>query len=278
MKILKCYNNNIVLSKNDKGEQVILIGKGIAFGLRRGDEVDQAKIEKVFELRLEEKEQNRYEELIRSISSDYVTISEEVVSYIKENCSKKINDSILVTLTDHIANTIERLKEGFKFDSAMILNTKTLYSEEHRLAMHVLEMLRERFKDVEIDDPEANFITLHIVMAEMHSNMERMITIAKMTEEILKIIRKYFRIDEKNNYEFDRFMIHCRFFVQRVIDKKQNETRSFNALLSAKLMNGEDDQRRCVEEIAATIYETYNYRVNNDEKLYLLIYLYRLTK
>ena len=33
----RVYNNNVVLSENASGEEIILVGKGLAFGLNKGD-------------------------------------------------------------------------------------------------------------------------------------------------------------------------------------------------------------------------------------------------
>lgn len=277
MKIVKSYNNNIVLSKNEKGKEVILIGKGIAFGMHKGQEIDSSRVEKTFELNLQGKERNRYEEIIKEIPVKYITAAEEIISYIRKHCKKHINENIYITLTDHIAMTVERLKEGIQFDNAMITNTRLLYNEEYQLALHAVEMLRERFC-IQIDDSEANFITLHIVMAEMDANMEQMHTITGITDEILKVVWKYFQVEEKDNFNFDRFMIHCRFFAQRVINN-EHEEKGLSVLLLPKVRRThDDDQSRCVDEIEERIYRKYKYRVNDDEKMYLLIHLYRLTK
>ena len=45
----RVYNNNVVLSENASGEEIILVGKGLAFGLNKGDLINTEKIEKKFE-------------------------------------------------------------------------------------------------------------------------------------------------------------------------------------------------------------------------------------
>ena len=44
---VKIFNNNSILSKNDKGEEIILVGGGIGFGIRKNDEIDERRIEKM---------------------------------------------------------------------------------------------------------------------------------------------------------------------------------------------------------------------------------------
>ena len=36
-KVLKVYNNNVVLAEEPGGKQIVLIGKGVGFGARKGD-------------------------------------------------------------------------------------------------------------------------------------------------------------------------------------------------------------------------------------------------
>ncbi|WP_233573324.1 CAT RNA binding domain-containing protein [Leptotrichia sp. OH3620_COT-345] len=53
MIINKILNNNVVLSKKN-GKEIIMTGKGIAFGKKAGDTVDKNKIEKTFILEYNE--------------------------------------------------------------------------------------------------------------------------------------------------------------------------------------------------------------------------------
>ena len=91
----------------------------------------------------------------RDTPIDYILVSEEIIAYFKENSTKALNDGIYVTLTDHIANTIERIRMGIDFDMTMLLNVKSLYREEYKLALHAIEMLRNALH-LHIDDSEAN--------------------------------------------------------------------------------------------------------------------------
>ena len=72
--------------------------------------------------------------MIQDTPIDYILVSEEIIAYFKEHSTKELNDGIYVTLTDHIANTIERIRLGIDFDMTMLLNVKSLYREEYKLA------------------------------------------------------------------------------------------------------------------------------------------------
>ena len=47
-RIINPINHNVSLVRNDKGEEVIVIGKGIAFGKKKGDLIAKNKLRKSF--------------------------------------------------------------------------------------------------------------------------------------------------------------------------------------------------------------------------------------
>lgn len=276
MIIKKIYNNNIAMVVNEKNQELILVGKGIVFGMKKGDSIYPSEKDKVFELKGDTR--TKFEKMIQETPLDYILVTEQIVAYIKKHSTKKIDDGIYVTLTDHIANTIERIRMGIDFDMTMLLNVKSLYREEHKLALYAVELLRKEF-DLNIDDNEANFITLHIVNAEFKSNMMEIYTITSIIEEINEIVKRYFEIETQDNYDFDRFTTHCRFFVQRIVhdeylDKKNNANEEI-----FKMVKSESPiQYKCVEEISHMLEKKYHYPVTEEEKLYLMIHLNKLTE
>lgn len=55
-RILNPMNHNVSLVRNDKGEEVIVIGKGITFGKKKGDLIAEHQVEKIFRMKTEESE------------------------------------------------------------------------------------------------------------------------------------------------------------------------------------------------------------------------------
>ena len=44
MQIIKVINNNVISSEDDKGKEIIVMGKGIGFGKKAGEEIDRKSI------------------------------------------------------------------------------------------------------------------------------------------------------------------------------------------------------------------------------------------
>lgn len=271
----RVYNNNVVLSENASGEEIILVGKGLAFGLNKGDLINTDKIEKKFELKKEVN--HKFQELIQDVSMEEILICDDVINYIKKISNKEIDDSIYVTLTDHIVNMIDRLRQGIDFDSAALLNIKSLYKDEYKIALGVIDILRTRL-DMNIDESEANFIALHIVNAELNSNMMQMYEITTIMEGILAVVENEFDIVKEDNQFYDRFITHCRFFVQRIVNREylEKDPSTYEPMFQV-MKSLYIDQLNCVNKIVEHIERKYDYTVEDDEKMYLLLHLVKLT-
>lgn len=275
MRIMKIYNNNAIIVQDEAGNEAILVGKGLSFGKQKGDQINPKQAEKKFELKKEIS--HRFEELVTSIPLEYILLSEEIIAFIKQKISKSIDDTIYVTLTDHIVMMIERIKKGIDFDSLLLINVKLLYKTEYMIALDVIEKI-EGYLGIAIGYEEANFIALHIVNAESGYNMLQNYTIIEIIDVIREIVDKHFIIDQEENLSYDRFLTHCRFFVQQIVNSEyvKNEAYSSREMLNT-MRKDYLTQYNCIQEISNTIKGKYGYLMNHEEKFYLLIHVIRLS-
>ncbi|EOH90307.1 PRD domain-containing protein [Enterococcus pallens] len=275
MIIKKIYNNNAIMVEDYFGNEAILVGKGLSFGKQKGSHLNPNLAEKKFELKKEIN--NRFEELVTSIPLDYILLSEKIISYIKAESTKQIDDSIYITLTDHIVTMIDRVQKGIDFDSLILVNVKSLYKEEYQIALGTIDLLNE-YLDFTIGRDEANFIALHIVNAESDFNMLQNYTIIEIINVIREIVDHYFRIEQEDNLAYDRFLTHCRFFVQQIVNSNyvRNEAQSNSAMLHT-MKQAYPDQYCCIQEISRFLKRKYGYLTNHEEEFYLLIHVIRLS-
>lgn len=261
--------------EDQNNNEVILVGKGLAFNMQKEDQINPKLAEKKFELTKEIN--HRFEELVTSIPLDYILLSERVIAHIKEKSTKKISDSIYVTLTDHIVMMIERIKKGVDFDSLLLLNVKSLYKEEYNIALTAIELINH-YLNMTISREEANFITLHIVNAESDFNMMQNYTIIEIITLIQEIVDRHFSIEQEDNRAYDRFLTHCRFFVQQIVNSNyvRSEAHSNRDMLNT-MKEAYSEQYQCVKEISLLLKQKYGYLANHEEEFYLLIHIIRLS-
>lgn len=54
--VKKILNNNVLIAENEEFKEVVLIGKGIGFNKKRGDQLSEEFAEKIFVLKDKEKQ------------------------------------------------------------------------------------------------------------------------------------------------------------------------------------------------------------------------------
>lgn len=181
--------NSILLYKNSKNIIVIIVlmGKGIAFKKKVKDIIVEENIEKIFTLS-NPNINNKFIDLISSIPLEYTVISEKIIRYAKEKTGKKFNESIYISLTDHIYNAIDRHRQGIIVTNGLSWETKRLYSEEYEVGLEALKIIKKEF-DINLTEDEAAFIALHFVNANLNEEMPILMEITKLIQEILNIVK-----------------------------------------------------------------------------------------
>lgn len=268
----KILNHNVVVSKNKDNQEVIIMGKGIAFGKNTGDVIPEEVIEKRFIL---SNSSQQIKELLTEIPITAYEISEEIISLIKQKIGKKLNNVIHVTLSDHIASMLERSEQGIKLKNTMLWDIKHLYREEFNASSKVMEKVSQKYK-FEYDENEIAFVTMHIVNAELNEVMPNMIDITRVVLELINIVKYNFNlVYYEETLTYYRFITHLRFFAQRLIngsDYKSSDDEDVLLVIKEKY----PEAYLCTMKIKEYIRHKYEYTIHNDECLYLTIHIVRI--
>lgn len=272
MFIKRIYNNNVVMV-DDAGIERIAVGKGAAFGRRRGDEIDPSTFEKLFTLD-DPSQLSRLERLIKGIPSEYLLIAEEIVAMLRRESASPIDDNVLIALTDHISMALERERAGIPCDNPLLFDIKRFYKDEFALALKAREIIRAHI-DIQVSEAEVGFIALHIVNATMKQRADRLMISIKMIEEILDMVADAFGLTyDEGSVQYERFLRHLQFFAQRVL----NETvaQSEDTFLFQLGKDQYPAAFECTERIGSHIEEAYGCVVSDAEKGYLVYHIMNL--
>ena len=272
MYIKRVYNNNVVMV-DDAGTERIAVGKGIAFGRKRGDVLDSASFEKVFTLD-DPTQLSRLERLIKGIPSEYLLIAEDIVSMLRRESASVINDNVLIALTDHISMALEREQAGIICDNPLLFEIKRFYGREFELALKAREIIRGHL-GIEISEAEVGFIALHIVNATMKQRADHLMLSIKMINGILNTVSETFGLTyDEGSVQYERFLRHLQFFSQRVLDK--SIAQSEDTFLFHLGKDQYPDALECTERIGAHIEQEYGCVVSDAEKGYLVYHIANL--
>ncbi len=96
---------------DDHGGEMIITGKGLGFKRKTGKRIDPALFEKTY--RMEGKsEQRKLRELCEQIPIEHLKLPQDLIEYIKSQIRVPLNESLLITLADHISFAIKRKEKG----------------------------------------------------------------------------------------------------------------------------------------------------------------------
>ena len=277
MKIIKAINNNTVCVKDDKGKELIVSGKGIGFGRRPGDEVDESQIQKTY-LITDSKLQKKMIDLLSEIPEAYIRFTQGMVQHIKEHMGCTLNESLLVTLSDHIYFAIERKNQGIEFTNPLMDSLRACYPQELQLGRFCVSQIKEQL-GIELHPDEAGFIAMHIINARLDTNMSQVYDIAKMINGCVEIVNHFFcgKIDT-TSHAYESFMDHIKYLAQCVQKKEPfTETVSKDLEFAEAIKTSCKRQYKCAKCIQEYILKTYTQLISEDELLMLTIHLKRIS-
>lgn len=277
MRIKKVINNNILCVIDKQGNEMIVTGKGIGFKRKTGEFIDPSLVEKTY--RMESKaEQKKLRELATQIPLEHLKLTQELIDYIKSQISQPLNESLLITLADHISFAIQRKEQGIEFKNPLSNAIACYYPAEYHLGQHCLQMIEQKY-GIQLSEEESSFIALHIVNAELNTNMSEMHDMTNLMDGCVRVTEFYYRKEfDRNSLDFNRFTVHLRYLVQRlyqakpIVEGKGESDVMFRELIKRNCK----EHYECACRIASYIEANYDKSISDDEKVYLTIHLKRL--
>ena len=277
MRIKKLINNNILCVVDKKGNELIVTGRGIGFQRHRGEFVDPALVERTY--RMEEKaEQKKLRELVEKIPIEHLALTEALIEHIKTQIPQKLNQSLLITLADHISFAIARKAQGVEFSNPLKGSIMCYYPTEYHLGQHCLKVVREQL-GVALQEDEAAFIALHIVNAELNTNMSEMYDITNLIEGALSVVEYFYqRKFDRESLDFNRFVVHLRYFAQRLFQGKmmEDDQGEHDVMFRQLIMKNCKEHYKCAQCIGDYVKNTYQKTLSEEELTYLTIHLKRI--
>ena len=273
MKILKVLNNNAVVCAGEDGKETIAMGRGIAFQQKAGSELDHAKIEKTFVLQTEEKS-SRFQKFIKDIPMEDVFLAEKIISHAQVSATKEFDDSIYITLTDHLSSALERMRCNISVTNPLTASIKTFYPNEFQMGSDAVKIIKEE-TGIQLPPDEAAFFTMHFVTAELGNSEMEFSGVLNFVQEISNIAKEsILNPVGEASVSWQRFLTHLSFFAQRLLTGKESEDK--DSPLYDSVSNAYPKARSCVEKICRWVLDKYNHNVNREERTYLMIHVNRL--
>ncbi|GKV77419.1 beta-glucoside operon transcriptional antiterminator [Pectobacterium carotovorum subsp. carotovorum] len=273
MKIAKILNNNVVTVIDENNNESVVMGRGLGFKKHSGDLLDETLIERVFVMKSGELT-SRLQELLSEIPMDVITTADKIILLAKDRLSGKLQNSVYISLTDHCHFAIERHKQGVDIRNVLLWEIKRLYPKEFAVGLEALDIIEQRLA-VRLPEDEAGFIALHLVNAQLDSEMPEVLQITKIMQEILNIVKYQLSLDyNEQALSYHRFVTHLKFFAQRLIGKSTvfSDDESLHDVVKERYQLS----YRCAEKIQVHIVQKYQYTLTKEELMFLTIHIERV--
>ena len=272
--IEKVINNNIISAYEKSGAEVIVMGRGIGFKKKQGEMVPADQISKIFRIKSRTLTE-QFKELLANMPLERVRISDEIISHAKDHLKLKLNQSIYVTLTDHINFAIERVSQGIEPQNALLWEIKRFYPQEFQLGIYALELIQDRL-DILLPEDEAGFIALHFVNAEYGTDIRDAVKFPNQMQAIVDIVERDMGILlDESSLHYERFMTHIKFLIQRIYRKEllSSEDRELSLLMQRKYPR----EYQCSVKVAEYIMQATGSRLSEEEIMYLSVHIRRVS-
>lgn len=276
MVIKRVLTNNAVIVEVDNVEK-IYCGKGIGFSKTKGDSIDESVIDKVFVL--ENTINSNYESLIQDIPYEYFDLAQELVTLAKDELKIEFNNTLILTLADHIYGSVLRLKNKTirKLDNPLLNDLIVFYSKEFNVAKKTNELIK-KFENIEFSENEIGFIALHLINSQK-SLLDDNGNVNRIVESALKIVEFTHHLKwNKESFDYNRFVTHLKYFALRVTKKEQlNEKNKDDLIVLFDFVKTQYEKSfNTAIKIKQFLLNEYNYEIDNNEVTYLTIHIHRL--
>lgn len=273
MIIERIINNNVVSTLDEEGKEIVLMGRGIGYGKRKGQACENARIEKVFRME-DESALERFKNLLSQLPLEYIEVSDDIISYAKKELGIPLNQNIYLTLTDHISFALERLKKGMIFTNALHSEIRRFYPAEYAIGLHALQIVREK-TGIRLPEDEAASIAQHLVNAEFNLRMQDAIQMTDAMGKMANILSSYLPFLEEESLEKDRLLSELKFMAHRILRMEPRKEKS-DGHLYAFMQSAAPELLEAADAVAKFWEDSYDRHMTQEERLYLAVAIKRI--
>ncbi|QYN53731.1 PRD domain-containing protein [Lactobacillus panisapium] len=275
MKIIKVFNNNVVLVDDEKHEQAILFGNGIGFKKQPGDEVVKTKGVQTFIKNIKDPEWlNSLSSLLENVPLEYLAVSKNIVDHAEKKLNTTFNQFLIISLADHIYFAVKRNKRN---DVSSLVSVKNVYPLEYSEALESVNWINSTF-NVNLPSGEAGLIAIHFVENEITPINEKQQLSENATSlhlsKVLQIIIADLGYPEQPT-TLERLTVHLRFLITQIQNNQDYlpVTSADNQTILAAFLKQFPELKGTLKKLQDYFYQEMKYQLNSSERLYLVIHL-----
>lgn len=276
-RVHKVLNNNAVISEDDSGNEIIITGNGIGYGVGQGGKILEKRISRIYEPK-SKGFVHQFSTLISEISFECFTEAEDIKDMAENELNQKLDQNLILALADHISFALGQYREGKERPILEITEMKQFYNTEYHVGEKAVKMIEKRF-GMKCESGEAAAFTFHIINAELGGGLNDANKIMSSISDILNIIQNTMQVRfQEDSLDYSRMIIHLKFFLKRVLIGDTKDDEQFGPLLINSNEGAFKGIGVCLNAIGEYMKDKYQYDLTETERVYLLIHIARNTQ
>lgn len=274
-RIVQPLNNNAALVKNERGEQSVVMGMGVAFQKKKGDLVTSHKIEKIFSLKNSESK-DHFLMLLKDVPLDFITVTYQAIDQLSQQYDYPVQDYIYITLTTHIHCAYKAILEQ-SYQESKLPNMLQDYPIEYQMATEALTIFRQKILR-DFPEDEIGRIALHFINAKGEKAEDQVLKVETL-QQVLSLVEKELATNgilrtKENSKFYDRLMVHLTYFI-RYSDREKDGTSSLEQM-AATMQLAYPKAYDLGERIHDLITQELGRSPSESEKMYIVLHVQRL--
>lgn len=191
-RIIRVFSNNAVLVRmpggvpgEDQTDEVVMVGRGIGFQRKPGDEISLATADRQYMELSPDKVQ-----FLRSVQSIDSVVMETISDAVDlaVDLLGELHPSVYVVLAEHISFAVQRAGLGETIRNSLVNEIRASFPLEFRAAELVVGYLNSNVEGIDLPVDEAAFIALHLNAARQGVTVKQPLATANALAGLIRYV------------------------------------------------------------------------------------------
>lgn len=269
----KVLNNNVVISIDESGRERVLMGRGLAFGIKPNDAIDPAKVEKTFILE-QGAEGDRERQLLTDVPYAVVEAVTRAVDEAERMLGRHLGRRLGIGVLDHIQFVLERLDQGLRIPTTAMPELRVLHPHEFEAAQHMSQSISASLHR-ELPPEEAVFLTMHVLNATRDEPNGTAALLFRRVQHVVETVEHGLGVKlDTASPDYARFILHIQFLLQRLVSRTMLSSGDTSFFEFAK--HSYPRSYEIAVSVKAYVLAATQSELTDEELLYLVVHVERL--
>lgn len=274
MRVVRVFNNNVVLALDDAGGEVILTGRGLGYQARPGQVVAADKVARTF-VPADGRDPDHLAALLAGIPPEHIALVASAMTEAGLDARAAASPTLVIALADHVSFALKRLDLAMVFDYPLLAEVRNLYPEEYRQSVALLAAVNRRV-ETPLPDAEAVALALHLVNAGFSTgDLSFTYTMTGVIQQLIEVIEQTYGFAlDLGSVSVGRFITHLRYLFVRI--EQHRQLAQEHSTIGSAIREAYPRALECADRLAAILELRLGSALTDDEIAYLTLHVARV--